>query len=126
LIEFAIVAPVLIVILAGVVVYGLYFATVHNVQQIAAEAARASIAGMDQAERRTLATQAITNTIGSYSLLKPDRISVAVAAMAADSNYYEVTVTYDASHLGIWSLNGLVPMPSSTIQRASTVRRGGL
>ena len=125
MIEFAIVAPVLIVILVGIVVYGLYFATVHNVQQLVAEAARATIAGIDQTERRTLATQAINNTIGSYSLLKAERISVAVGTIPADSNYYQVTVTYDASHLGIWSLEGLVPLPSSTIQRASTVRRGG-
>jgi Flp pilus assembly protein TadG len=124
-IEFAIVAPVLMMFIIGCVAYGMYFAVAHNVQQLTAEAARATVAGIDVSERQLLARQTIDNTVGSYALLRSDRLTVNVGAMSADSNFYKVTTRYDASHLGIWALDGIVPLPSATIQRESVVRRGG-
>ena len=50
-VEFAIVAPVLIALFAGIVVFGLYLGAMSSLRQLAAEAARASVAGVTDAER---------------------------------------------------------------------------
>ncbi len=43
-VEFALVFPVFLLVVFGIIVYGSYLAVVHGVQQLAAEAARSSIA----------------------------------------------------------------------------------
>jgi len=126
MIEFALVAPLLILVLFGILAHGLYFAVIHGVQQVTAEAARASVAGITPAERQQIAASTINATIGAYPLLRRDRLTLNVVPAAGDPSLYDIRVTYDARHLGIWSMQGIVPLPSSTIQRTSTVRRGGL
>lgn len=124
-IEFAIVAPLLILVMAGILGHGFYFAVIHHVQQLTAEAARASVAGLTPAERRQIVTETVDKTISAYSLLKRERVMADVTPSATDPGLYEVTITYDASHLPIWSLEGVVPLPSPTIRRSSSVRPGG-
>lgn len=51
-IEFALVAPVLLLLLFGIIGYGYILGVYHGVQQIAAEAARASVSGLNDTERR--------------------------------------------------------------------------
>jgi Flp pilus assembly protein TadG len=43
--EFALIMPVFLAMLFGIVVFGAYLGVVHDVQQLAAEAARSSVAG---------------------------------------------------------------------------------
>ena len=45
-IEFAILSPLFIFFVMGMVAYGIYFGAAHSVQQIAADAARTAIAGL--------------------------------------------------------------------------------
>ncbi|RVD33089.1 pilus assembly protein, partial [Mesorhizobium sp. M4A.F.Ca.ET.020.02.1.1] len=47
-VEFAMLAPLFILLLLGMVAYGIYFGASHSVQQIAADAARTAIAGLNQ------------------------------------------------------------------------------
>ena len=54
-IEFAIVAPLLIMMMFGMVMYGSWFWMAHSVQAMASEGARAAIAGLDPTEREQLA-----------------------------------------------------------------------
>ena len=54
-VEFAIVGPVFVLLMMGMIAYGIYFGAVHSVQQLAADAARASVAGLDESERIWLA-----------------------------------------------------------------------
>lgn len=124
-IEFALVAPVLIVLAVGILVYGLYFGTAHSVQQLAADAARASVAGLSDTERTSIAQTHVATNAASYPLIAPDKITVAAGPLDADANQFEVTVEYDASELPIFGLDQLVPVPSPTIRRTSTIRRGG-
>ena len=56
-VEFAIVGPVLLLLMSGIFTYGGYFLTAHTVQQLANDAARASIAGLDDTERLALARE---------------------------------------------------------------------
>ncbi len=123
-VEFAIVSPVLIFILMGILVYGVYFGAAHSVQQIAADAARASVAGIDDEERTQLALSHATSSAGSYLLLAGDKLAVVAGPSPADADLFVVSVSYDASDLPIFGFN-LVPMPSSTISHSAAIRRGG-
>lgn len=65
--EFALVSPALLMIMIGILVFGLYFGSFIAVTNAAAEGARASVAGLNDTERGTLATQAATTTFASYA-----------------------------------------------------------
>lgn len=123
-VEFAIIAPVFLALLFGIVVFGAYLAVVHGVQQLAAEAAHTSIAGSSDAERNSLAVGYVTANANSYPLLTPSHLTVNAAVSNSDANVYVVTVNYDASGLFIYSLP-FVPTSSRTIVRAAAIPRGG-
>jgi Flp pilus assembly protein TadG len=121
-VEFALVAPVLAVLLMGIAAYGGYFWTAHAVQQIANDAARAAMAGVDAKERARLIAAAVTQEAQDYAVLDPGKAAVSVTDLA---DRYAVRVTYDASESVFFSLGALAPMPSAQIVRQATVRTGG-
>lgn len=123
-VEFAIIAPVFILMIVGVLAYGIYFGAANSVQQIAADAARTSIAGLSATERNTLVAAFIENNAGGYVFIDPEEVDFSIGDDAADPNQYKVTVTYDASQLPIWALP--VPMPGRIISYTSTIRLGGI
>lgn len=124
-VEFALIMPVFLLILVGTLCYGLYFGAAHSVQQLAAEAARATVPGLTPQERATLAQESVTSALPRYALLEADKVAVSVGPNADDADLFDVRVTYDASDMGIWAFEGLLPLPPKTIARASVVRRGG-
>jgi hypothetical protein len=95
------------------------------VQQLAAEAARASVAGISPVERSALAQDHVQRSLPSYPLIDGSSLTVAAAVPAGDANLFQVDLTYDASNLTIFVLDGLLPMPSKQIRRQAVVRRGG-
>jgi Flp pilus assembly protein TadG len=121
-VEFAILLPLFLVLVFGIVVFGAYFTMVHGVQQLAAEAARSSVAGLSEAERVSLAESYITANAGSYPLLQPARLSVSAATSGSD--VFVVTVNYDASGNFIYTLP-FVPSPPTTIVRSAAIPFGG-
>jgi Flp pilus assembly protein TadG len=121
-IEFAVISPVLILMLLGILVYGGYFMLSHSLQQMANDAARASVAGLTDPERSALAQTAVSNDVQTYSYLKPQLLSV---NYTDQNQVLTVTLTYNASGSPFWALNGLVPMPSSTLIRSASVQIGG-
>ncbi|MEG2314200.1 TadE/TadG family type IV pilus assembly protein, partial [Brevundimonas sp.] len=50
-VEFALIAPILLFMMIGMIVYGGWFWLAHSVQSLAYESARASLGGLDAAER---------------------------------------------------------------------------
>jgi Flp pilus assembly protein TadG len=124
-IEFAIVGPLFFFVLLGVLIFAIYFGTVHSVQQIAAEAARATVQGLSEAERTELAKSQVANIIGSYPLIDPNYLSVSAATSPNDANLFNVSISYDASRSIVFAFEGLIPMPPKTIARSAVVRRGG-
>lgn len=124
-VEFAIVFPLFMVILLGLIVYGVYFGVVHGVQQITAEAARASIAGINDGERLSLAKGNIDANVSYYPMLSADRLSIESAGTDPVTSTFTVTVRYDASNLFIFLLPHLVPAPSPIITRTAAIQRGG-
>lgn len=124
-IEFAIIAPVFLLLIAGMLAYGIYFGAANVVQQAAAEAARASVAGLDNEERRELAAAAVASALTDDGFMKLELAQVEVTSDPAAPDVYAITVSYDASGLPIWDLGPPLPLPSSTIRRTSAIRAGG-
>ncbi len=71
-IEFAIVGPLFFMVLLGVLIFAIYFGTVHSVQQIAAEAARATVQGLTETERNELAQNHVKSIVAQYPLIGPE------------------------------------------------------
>lgn len=124
-VEFAMIAPVFLMMVFGIIMYGSYLAVVHGVQQLAAEAARSSVAGLSESERSTLANGYVTGNVNSYPLIDPAQLTVNAATSGSDANVFVVTVNYNASGMFIYSLPTFVPTPSSTIVRSAAIPRGG-
>ncbi|ACI94328.1 TadE family protein [Afipia carboxidovorans OM5] len=124
-VEFAIVLPVFLMLVFGIVMFGAYLALVHDVQQLAAEAARTSVAGLNETERRSLAASYVAQNAASYPLIVPAQLSVNAATSSTDPNVFIVTVNYDASHTFIYTLPSFVPAPPPTIVRSAAIPRGG-
>lgn len=124
-VEFALVLPVFLLVMIGTLCYGLYFGAAHSVQQLAAEAARATVAGLSPSERAALARQSVATALPNYSLLDASKVTVLAAVNASNADLFDVRLQYDSSNLPIWSFEGLLPLPNKTIERVAIVRRGG-
>ncbi|RUT30335.1 pilus assembly protein [Arsenicitalea aurantiaca] len=125
-IEFAILVPVFLLFICGILAYGIYFGASHSIQQIAADAARTSIAGLSRAERDQLVADFISSNAGAYVLISPAALSYEIGDKPDDPSQYLVTIRYDASRLPIWNLYLPLPLPDRMISYSSTIRRGGL
>lgn len=122
LVELAILLPVLVMLMVGIVGYGDWFMTAHGVQQAANDGARAGIGGLDRAERGSLAAAAARTSLARGGTLDPARATVTVDD---DDATLVVRLAYDASSRPLIGA-GLVPLPSSTIRRTAAIRLEGL
>jgi Flp pilus assembly protein TadG len=121
-IEFAIVGPIFVLILMGMISYGGYFWLAHMVQQLTNDAARSAVAGLSASERTQLAQGTVNSELQNYAFLEPSHAAVTVDN---ETQFVTVTLAYDASNTPFWGLDKLVPMPSTTISRAATIKLGG-
>ena len=121
-VEFALLAPVLIVLVLGITAYGGYFWMSHAVQQMANDAARAAVGGLDATERQSLAQQTVTSEGLNYTNLDASRTQV---SLVDTTTQLTVNVIYDASGSPFWAASGLVPMPSTRLTRTATIKLGG-
>ncbi|WP_375465407.1 TadE/TadG family type IV pilus assembly protein [uncultured Methylobacterium sp.] len=124
--EFALVAPLLLLLFAGILSFGVYLGAAHTLREIAAEAARASLAGLTDAERAALAQAVVQRSLASGSMFRAGSVGVQVGTSAADAAVYTVTLSYDTSVLGLKGLGRLVPLPPDLLTSTVSVRRGGL
>ena len=122
MVEFALVAPMFLMTLLGIIGYGGYFWRAHVVQQVANDAARAAIGGLTAPERETLAMASATADFTSLGGIDIARTNTLVRQT---SDTVTVEVTYDGARDGFLRL-GLVPLPSTSIRRVAAVRLGGL
>lgn len=122
-VEFAIVGPVLLLLMLGMFTYGGYFLTAHTVQQLANDAARAAIAGLDDEERLTLAREATQESLAGQTYMKGQISRLDVSRIGGT---IAVNVTYDAREDIYWAFQSLLPVPSPDISRAATIRLGGM
>jgi len=124
-VEFAILAPLFLAILFGIVTFGSFLAVVHGVQQLAAEAARSSVAGLSDSERSSLAASYVSANVASYPLIEKSHLKVDAATSAASNKVFVVSVGYDASHMFIYALPAFVPLPAPNIVRSAAIPFGG-
>lgn len=124
-VEFALVAPLFFVLLLGIVSVGYIFGVHHELRQMASEAARASVAGISNAERQALATNYVTNALPSYSLLSTRRMTMTTQVRLAPAPSFHVVMTYDMSGTFPYQLGALLPMPSPRIEKRAVVGLGG-
>lgn len=124
-VEFALVMPVFLLLVLGALAYGIYFGAAHSVQQLAADAARVAVAGLDDCERGELVEAYIDDNASSYVLIERDRLSVSAAQSPVDPAQFLVALSYDASALPVWNIYPPIPMPGKTIHYVSTIRNGG-
>jgi Flp pilus assembly protein TadG len=121
-VEFAIVGPVLLMLLSGIFTYGGYFLTAHTVQQLTNDAARAAIAGLDDEERLELAREALASGMSSQRYMRGE---VSQLELSRSGPTLSIAVTYDASDDVYWAFQSLVPPPSPRISRRASIRLGG-
>ncbi|MDR7222575.1 Flp pilus assembly protein TadG [Aminobacter aminovorans] len=108
------------------IAYGIYFGALHSVQQMAADAARTAIGGLNEAERKTLAQRYLDLNADGYVLIDKSKLTIDVKDNVNDSEQFVVSLSYDARQLPIWNLLPMLPMPEQTIKRSSTIRVGGI
>lgn len=121
-VEFALVAPVFILFVLGIICLGILFGTYNGVQQLAAEAARAAVPGMSATERDQLAKTYVNNNVGTYGFLNPAKVSVATASQ---STSFQVTVTYDMTDSIVFKLGNVLSAASPQIIRSAAIQNGG-
>jgi Flp pilus assembly protein TadG len=123
-VEFALVLPIFLTLVFGIVVFGSYLSVIHGVQQLAAEAARSSVAGISETERGTIAKSFVTSNANTYPMIESGKLVVSAATSPTNTNVFVVTVNYDASGLFIYALP-FVPLPPKTIVRSAVIPYGG-
>lgn len=124
-VEFALVSPLLIMVLLTFLAFGIYLTAANSIQQIAADAARTAVAGLDAKERSTLANNFIRKSSLNYFMIDKTKLTVNVQDDAGNPDQFTVSIEYDARNLPIWSLYTFV-LPDTQIRRFSTIRIGGL
>lgn len=110
-VEFAILAPALLALVAGGVFYSRWFTVASQTQNLASDGARAAVAGLDDAERETIVDGLMTGALVRVPL---ENGSTRTWSVARDGDLYTVTVT---TTLPDYDLARLVPMPDPNVVR---------
>ncbi len=84
-VEFAFVAPVLLLMTFGIIGYSYVLGIYHGIQQIASEAARASVSGLNDADRARIARDFVVAHASSYAFIDPAKIRVTTSQSPAPS-----------------------------------------
>ena len=122
-VEFALVTPILVVLSFGLVAFGAIVSVDNGLQQLVAEAARASVAGLSDAERTQLAQASVAANAKSYPFIDASKINMLTSDPTASS--FQVTVRYDMSGLFAYRMLSGLPLPSPAVARSAVVQRGG-
>lgn len=127
--EFALLAPVLLMLVFGIIVYSIYFTVVIGVRHAASEGARAAVAGLELSERQNLAKTRAVQVLNNYGSLLTCTVSC-VTAVADGAGVFKVTVTYDMSNSPIMQYGSIVPLPRTTngkhlVEASVSVINGG-
>ena len=122
-VEFAFVAPLFLALMFGIVAFGAIVTIDNGLQQIVAEAARASVAGLTDAERAQLAQSSVTSTVSSYAFIDPARVTLSFDAPSATT--FRVSVRYDMSKFVAYHLLASLPLPNPVVTRQAIAQRGG-
>ncbi|WP_449328494.1 TadE/TadG family type IV pilus assembly protein [Sphingopyxis sp. 550A] len=116
MVEMALVLPLFLALLMGILVYGQYFLLAHSVQQAANDGARAAIVGLDAADRSAIATRAVDRSMQAIAGFTPATRNVAVSET---SDAVTVAVTYNVPATSLIR-SSFVPSPGNVIRARAT------
>lgn len=116
-VEFVLIAPILFALLFGIVTLGFFIGVSHSVNQLATDAARASVAGLDETERRQIAVAYLAEAERRYPLLTNEALSTTLDYDPSADHSLSISVSYNADGtlldvangflgLGITAVNG--------------------
>jgi Flp pilus assembly protein TadG len=122
--EFALLAPPLLMLAFGIAVYSIYFSAYMGVRQAASEGARAAMAGLDSNERTQFATVRAEQVIDNYGAIFASGDGPQVTAAPIGVGVFEVRVSYDMSAHPIIRFTPFIPLPQTEIVSAVVVTNG--
>lgn len=122
-VEFALIAPFLLLLVAAILAYGSIFATSLSLQQVAAETARATIGGLSDAERRSLALVKLAAIADGYPMLDVSKVTFDFDE-GTGTELSRLTLHYDMSQHPAYTLDKLLPLPKSPISYSLIVTDG--
>lgn len=120
-VEFALVAPVFIYILAAIFGYGLMFMTSISVRQLGADAARATIAGLTLEEKEQLAKEHLAKSATDYMLLEPERVSFLIES-ADDPQITRLQVIYSPEKHPVKVFMGVLPVTDTVFRSDQSIK----
>ncbi|MBL8650371.1 MAG: pilus assembly protein [Sphingopyxis sp.] len=116
MIETAILLPLFLMLLLGILIYGQYFLLAHSVQQAANDGARAAITGLDAADRRAVAIRAIDRSMTGVGGYRTELRSVLVSET---TDAVTVELAYHVPETSLLR-STFVPMPGDIISARAT------
>ena len=120
-IEFVLIAPILFALLFGIVTLGYFIGVSHSVHQLAAGAARTSVAGLDEVERNSLANDYLSQAGTRYPLLIADALTTSVDFDEGVSSGVTVNVVYAVEGTLLDLANGFLGLGITTIDGSAYV-----
>ena len=115
-IEFVLIAPILFTLLFGIITLGYFMGVSHSVQQLATGAARASVAGLDQIERQSLADAYLAQASERYPLLIANGVTPTVTYETTEPAGISVEVSYSVDGTLLEIANGFLGLGITTLQ----------
>lgn len=112
IVEMALVLPLFLALLMGVLVYGQYFMLAHSVQQAANDGARAAIVGLDAADRRGVAARAVARSLQAVT-----GTHTATVSETTDAVTVAVSFTPPSDSL---LRSSFIPSPGKVIRASAT------
>jgi Flp pilus assembly protein TadG len=119
-VEFALLAPVFLLLCFAMAGYGLLFMTQVSLQQLNADLTRAALGGLTLEEKQARANAHLTDRVGEFMMLDPDMARVRVSYDPVTQET-EVVLEYDTDSHPIRVLDGLLPMPPDTLEIHSSI-----
>ena len=122
--EFALVAPALLMLIFAIIIYSFWFSALMGVRHAATEGARAAMAGLSTAERTTLARARAQAVIDGYGTLLSSGGAPQIEAGADGSGMFRVEIRYDMGGSALMRYASFIPMPSTTLAATVIVTNG--
>lgn len=115
-VEFVLIAPILLTLLFGTITLGYVMGISHSVNQLAAGAARVSLSGLDETERRQFADAYLAEAGRRYPLLVANALTTSVSfdTNAPAGITVEVDYAIDGTILGV--ANGFLGLDITHIE----------
>lgn len=120
-VEFMLIAPILFALLFGIITLGYFMGISHSVNQLAAGAARSSIAGLDEAERLSIATAYLEQAEDRYPLLSDDALTMSLDYQDGAEASITVAVSFASEGTLLEVANGFLGLGITTINGSAYI-----